>query len=774
MLKQRLLASVFLCATIAPVAHAQTDTTNLGTLSTTGAGNAAANTPGGGLLVNETSTKQVSTVTRTFIQTQAPSSNPFQLLQFEPSVNAQSIDSTGSVGGSLNVRGFDSSEMGFTIEGVPVNDSGNYAVYPQEYVDAENLDNIFLSQGSVDLNAPHVGASGGNIGISMIQPSDKAGGYVAQGYGTNNEHRSFLRLDSGLLPTGTKFYVSSSYEAEDKWRGLGEDQKYNTEAKLVQTLPHDSSITASFIYVWEDNYSYLALTKAQWQANKYADYDTSFGGATDTNYYKLHLNPFRNVITQITGNFGITENLHLTIQPYFWFGYGNGGGATDLNVDKANNDYNSFGPIPFKYPLPTAGDSISGTGTAEKLLTYDPSITNTYRPGIINTLTYQLGNQTLAGGYWLEITRHKQTGEYEPVGLNGVPGNIWATNGVLLLPNGTPAYRRDWLTGNTAQEFFLTDDGSWLNGKVETYAGIRTPNYKRTTDNEEYGVPAADVHLRRDYNDILPYVGASYNINSAQMVFLDFAGTFRAPQNYAFFDNPPNQQDQKPETAYTTELGYRYQTDKVILQADAYNTHFINREGSLGVDPIDGTATDRNIGATQDDGVEFNSGYQPKPGFSLHATASYDDSTLLDNISTTETGGGIGYVPSKGKQFPDTPKFQASAGADYEIWNGFSIGGTVKYVGVRYSTYVDDETTPAYYYTELHADYHLPHFGLLQDPTLQLNVLNMIDTNYLGVIYSQTLNAHTIGTGKTSIAGSSPTYDPGAPGSVTLTLSTPF
>jgi iron complex outermembrane receptor protein len=258
------------------------------------------------------------------------------------------------------------------------------------------------------------------------------------------------------------------------------------------------------------------------------------------------------------------------------------------------------------------------------------------------------------------------------------------------------------------------------------------------------------------------------------MVFLDFAGTFRAPQNYAFFDNPPNQQDQKPETAYTTELGYRYQTDKVILQADAYNTHFINREGSLGVDPIDGTATDRNIGATQDDGVEFNSGYQPKPGFSLHATASYDDSTLLDNISTTETGGGIGYVPSKGKQFPDTPKFQASAGADYEIWNGFSIGGTVKYVGVRYSTYVDDETTPAYYYTELHADYHLPHFGLLQDPTLQLNVLNMIDTNYLGVIYSQTLNAHTIGTGKTSIAGSSPTYDPGAPGSVTLTLSTPF
>jgi iron complex outermembrane receptor protein len=790
LLKQRLLTTVFLTGLLLPAAAlAQTDSsteTNLGTLTATGVGTAAANTPGGGQMVNEDSTKQVSTVTRTFIQTQAPTENPFQLLTFQPSVNTASQDAFGGVGGSLNVRGFDSSEMGFTIEGVPVNDSGNYAVYPQEYVDSENLANIFLSQGSVDLTAPHVGASGGNIGISMIDPSDKAGGYVAQSYGTNNEHRSFLRLESGLLPTGTKFYVSASYTDQHKWKGPGDGAKYNIESKLIQTLPHDSSITASFIYVWERNYQYRALTKAQFQQNSHLDYDAGYSFADATNFYRLRVNPFRNIITQATGSFGITENLRLTVQPYFWYGYGNGGGETALNVNASktslitNANAGSFGDIfarPSDYPLNTDGSLVSGG----KAIAYDPSITTTYRPGIITTLTYSLGNHTLAAGYWLEITRHKQTGTYQFLGANGVPNDIWGHNGVVIDPaTGQPVERRNQLTDNNAEEFFLTDDATWFNDALHTYAGIRTPNYQRKTDNEvNYAAttnPAlSPVKQHRDYNDILPYFGVSYNINDPQMVYADFAGTFRAPQNYAFFDYPSHVQEQKPETAYTTELGYRYQTDKILFQADIYNTHFINREASIGIDPVDNTSLDRNIGATQDQGAELALGLEPMKHLSLHLSGSYNKSVLQDNLSAAlGTNNVILYAPTKGKQFPGVPLWSGTVGFDDAIASNVSFGGNVKYEGVQYATYVNDQSIPAYYYVEIHADYHLPHFGLLQDPTLQLNVINPFSFNYQDIVNSSTINANTIKLANGSIAGSAPNYYSAAPASFTVNLSTPF
>ncbi|NCW18769.1 MAG: Plug domain-containing protein, partial [Betaproteobacteria bacterium] len=83
----------------------------------------------------------------------------FQLIDLLPGVSTFSHDPTGMFGGGLQVRGFNSDQLGFTIDGVPVNDSGNFAVYPQEYTDAENLCQLTVTQGTVDIDSPHVGAT---------------------------------------------------------------------------------------------------------------------------------------------------------------------------------------------------------------------------------------------------------------------------------------------------------------------------------------------------------------------------------------------------------------------------------------------------------------------------------------------------------------------------------------------------------------------------------------------------------------------------------------
>jgi len=199
-------------------ALAQT-TTDVGTVKITGAGDALAN----GLLIDEDGVKAKSTVTRAAIEKERSSSNPFQLLNMLPGVNAYSQDATGLFGGSLRVRGFNSDQMGFTVNGAPVNDSGNFAVYPQEYTDAENLCELFVTQGATDTDAPHVGASGGNVGLVSCGPNDKAGFKFSQSLGQLNYRRTFVRADTGLLGSDIpyKAFVSYSNSKVDKFKGFG-------------------------------------------------------------------------------------------------------------------------------------------------------------------------------------------------------------------------------------------------------------------------------------------------------------------------------------------------------------------------------------------------------------------------------------------------------------------------------------------------------------------------------------------------------------------------
>src|SRR5471032_2005774 len=93
---------------------------------------------GMGLMVQEDVPKARSTVTAEELAKQRPTGNAYDALTLMPSVNTYSYDGTGLFGGGLTLRGFNSDQIGATINGVPVNDSGSFAVYPQEFVDEEN------------------------------------------------------------------------------------------------------------------------------------------------------------------------------------------------------------------------------------------------------------------------------------------------------------------------------------------------------------------------------------------------------------------------------------------------------------------------------------------------------------------------------------------------------------------------------------------------------------------------------------------------------------
>ena len=178
-------------------------------------------TLGAGLMSVQTAAKAVSTITRDAIVKASPGANFTQMIGSIPGVNAATDDVTGLANGHYSIRGFDSSDIGMTLNGAPITDSGSYSVYATEYGDSENMGDITVLQGIPDIDMPDSGASGGHIGWATIDPSHKAGVDFTQSLGNNDYRRTFIRLNTG--DTGpVRSWISYSRNTADKWRGPGD------------------------------------------------------------------------------------------------------------------------------------------------------------------------------------------------------------------------------------------------------------------------------------------------------------------------------------------------------------------------------------------------------------------------------------------------------------------------------------------------------------------------------------------------------------------------
>jgi iron complex outermembrane receptor protein len=209
---------------------------NVGTIDVQGAGT----TLGSGYIVPEDGPKERSTVTQQGIANLIPTSNPYQMISILPGVNQFQDDPLGLSGGTIRVRGLTAAQMGFTVNGAPINDSGSFAVYPNELIDAENVAQVWVTQGSTDIDAPHVGASGGNIGVVTRAPFDYFNVRAEETVGQDSLLREFVSLDTGWVGD-FKGFASVSLTDADKWRGDGTDRRWHSDGSLLwQFLPHSS------------------------------------------------------------------------------------------------------------------------------------------------------------------------------------------------------------------------------------------------------------------------------------------------------------------------------------------------------------------------------------------------------------------------------------------------------------------------------------------------------------------------------------------------------
>ena len=748
----------------------------------------AGDAPGNGLMTQEETPKARSSVQRSAMDEKSSLNNPFQMIELLPGINTYSYDATGLFGGGLRMRGFNSDQIGVTVDGVPVNDAGNFAVYPPELVDVENLEEIFITQGSTDIDAPHVGSVGGNIGIVTSSPVDERRFRVQQTFGSDNAMKTFIRADTGYVDDQRfKAYVSYSKAEADKWKGQGGADREHIDFKGVFNLAPGNSITAGLIWntMLTDNLRTLTLAQIN-TLGRNADFGTvppqhlpGVNGTAQTEqipadqYYGLNLNPFKNYIATVKGNFQLTPTLRLDVEPYFWYGYGTGG-----NELKTLSEGNSPGQL---------GGGIRDINrdgdTLDTVMVYSGSVTETHRPGITIRVTTQVDNQTLVAGYWYEYTHHRRTQPAVTFDDNGNPADVWLQNPsqYLLLQNGSPYQGRDYLTVNTAKSLFVQDNIALMNDRLNLQLGLRHTGLNRDFTNyaSDGAGDGADYNVQQDYSKTLPSLGARYQLSDRHQLFFNVAENFRAPPDSVFYGlinggtwsngaltgftlKPVNV---SAETATNWDVGYRYAGQALSFSGSLYYVDYRNRIAAA-YDPVNDADTNYNVGPSTIQGFELESAWRFQPKWSVYGSLTYMQSRIEQDLQTAANT----FEATAGKAFPDDPEWMAALALQYRD-GPWSSNLSAKYTGKRYSTLVNDESIGGFTLFNFDTTYRLPSREFFRNPVIRFNVYNLFNTNYLY------LNAGS-GSGFTTRAlgpgGSEPSYYVGAPRALSIMLGSDF
>ncbi|AQU88626.1 hypothetical protein B0W47_15540 [Komagataeibacter nataicola] len=194
-----------------------------------------------------------------------PGTSPLAVLaNTTPGVSFASDDPFGldTVANTLYIRGFNQSQIGATLDGIPMGDQGFQQYNGLDINEAVIQDNIAamqLSQGGGALSTPSTTNLGGALTYRTSDPDEVAGGRVSQTFGSNHTFRTFARVDSGKLnASGTRFYASYARTDDNLWKGYGDQLAQQVNFKLVQPFHDVGKISAIFDWSELDQYNYMA------------------------------------------------------------------------------------------------------------------------------------------------------------------------------------------------------------------------------------------------------------------------------------------------------------------------------------------------------------------------------------------------------------------------------------------------------------------------------------------------------------------------------------
>ena len=705
----------------------------------------------------------------------APDESPLRTLNRLAGVNFQTADPYGAYewGVRVSVRGFSQSQLGFTLDDIPLGEmfySTLNGLYIGRALIGENLGRIRLSQGSGALDTAAGSALGGTVQFYSQDPAEQRGVQLAQTLGSHASQRTWLRADSGRLEHDARFYVSAVQQGSELWKGSGHQRYDQINVKYLQPLG-GQLLTLYYNHADRQEMDYQDMTRAwigqlgyRW-SNYWPDLPAAIANAGNVSgCCGVPVKGGQAVDNPVDAAYYAASGVRRD-----HFGYATLEGPVNARTDWKGSVYaHHYQGASTWYTPYRATPGPEGSPLSERVLAYE-----SLRVGGLASLSYTLGAHRLSTGLWYERSQATQRRLFFPVYQSGP---LWSP---YRLPDPETAFFSQWAYAfDTDTLQYHLQDVWQTSERLSLLAGFKSSYQRtqgRTTVDRIGGLPQGSLTA---IGAFLPQLGVKWSLGGRDELFFDVSKSLRnypiggyglglspwAVRNQAAFDLVRGQL--RPETAWTWEAGYRFAGERPDAWlrgyqgvVSLYRVHFSDR--LLNVSPggslmaaTAGAAVLANVGSVTLQGIELSGSLRLGEHWRWQQSLSYQRATY-DN----DYWSGDQRVATAGRTVVDTPQLLYKGELAYRR-GPWHLHLQADYLSSRFYTYTNDQSVPGRWLFNLGGGLSLGRIGPLADASLQFNVLNVFDKKYVS----------TVGTGGFTASGDFQTLQVGPPRQVFVSV----
>ncbi len=536
---------------------------------------------------------------------------------------------------STRIRGFQSENVAVMINGIPVNDMENGAVYWSNWAGLGDVTSSMQVQRGLGASKVAVPSIGGTINVVTKTTDVEEGGNVITSIGNDGYQKYGLTYSTGLSDNGFAATISAARTKGDGYVDGTEFDGVSYFANLSKQISDDHKLSFTVFgakqrHGQRQNRQLIASYKNSERDIKFnADWGYKNGQVLhqEDNFYNK---------PQMSLNHYWYINDHTTLSTSAYASYGTGGGGGFAGTYKFGFDASGYsdyriglyGPIDFDKIVEE--NVALGASGSETILRASRNDHNWY--GVLSTLKTNLSDDLvlLAG---LDYRDYKGIHFSEVTDLLG--GQFFLENDDVNNPNAIlrvgdkRSYYNDgivgWLGGFGQLEYDVNEG-------INTFISLAVSNtsYKRI---DYFNYLDSDPLQETDTYNFFGYSvkgGANYRLDSNHNVFANVGYFERAPFFDAVFLNFNNENinaDAENQKILSFELGYGYRSEKLTANVNLYRTTWKDRTEIVSFQQPDGTNAFANILGVNaiHQGIEIDFIFRATPDIDITGMASLGD-----------------------------------------------------------------------------------------------------------------------------------------------------
>lgn len=615
------------------------------------------------------------------------------LVNYLPNVVTTSDAGAGIGYTGIRVRGSDATRVNVTINGIPLNDSESHGTYWVDLPDfASNTQSIQLQRG-VGTSTNGAGAFGASLNLLTDGIKEKAGAEISKGYGSFGTHKYTLMANTGIVNGNFEFsgrlsdIISDGYidRASSKLNSYYVSGTYFNEKTIIKGIGfggHEityqawNGIDAETYKTNRKFNSAGAIYDENWNVIDFYDNEVD---DYEQRHYQIHINHFFN--DSWSGNLAF----------HYTEGYGF---YEQYKQDQKFSSYN-LNPI-----------DINGTTINRTDLIRRKWLDNDFY-GTTFSLKYTENNYNLIFGGAYNLYDGDHFGEV-----------IWAR-----YASDSEINHRYYENNGTKKDFNAFAKVNYqLTKKINLFGDLQVRNVSYETSN------FLPVDVDENLTFFNPKLGITYQFNQLNNFYFSYAKAHKEPNrtDYEYAVIPP-----KSEELDDFELGWRYQKNKTLFNANMYYMHYTNQLVLTGaIDPNDGSPIRANSGKSYRLGLELDAhvlltkkiSWIPNLGISTNKNIDYtvEENNTVMNLGKTE----ISYSPS----------IVAGNVLNFEMLKNVKLSLFTKYVDEQFltNTEIASSKLPNYWVSDVLINYEIKKFkNLFKSAAFNVLINNVFDKKYV-------------------------------------------